>query len=360
MDDTKFFNQFGGTALGLRIANRISANLPKVSVAKYDIILADKFRKRKFYKLGINETLNKESMFKFSREDEDFSEHSIQGKNSSRFNPIFVVNSVNFDGQVFDNDNLMKQIKNQKSIILQELINKGYFFIYQEIGNEITAEISIEGEKLILFGYDNKFSFESTGKTNVLDLLQKLNIKEFIDIHSSISKKVNFDINTEGFLQEDSKIILVQLRPTPKDFLKRLQSDTYYTILTFGCFYIYGKVMNYSKFVDFDEEGEKYIFLYNRNEETLNWDDDKIRKLILKNDTLFIGMTKAFKISHSPSDIPPDNSLRRNFKFAFFSGDKSSIENKYVLAKGNGKIATIRIDKEKKNDNERCICGYLL
>lgn len=344
MINNEYFNLFGGTALGIDIAKSLSENIAKVTLPPYDVIPVKKLLLMDYSLLGIKNTINKKVLFKFSGKNEDFSFKSARGINTSRYNPVFVVNPENFKNFIFNNSDLTEKAKQFKSVILQELITEGYFFIVQMFEGTIVIELLFENKKIIILTQVGKRRIvieSSGGKDLILKLKKEINIEEFIDLQISISNIVPFSINTEGFISSDNQVKLVQLRPTPNDVkvdsINIPKKVNYKTFFTFGIFNIKSKIINIEDKNLLNSDCNIVIV----NNDDIPWENNDIKNIILSKEVVFLKRTNGFKLSHSPKDIPPFGLIRDRYNYVFI-GNYMIDETKFYEVLGNGNVAIIR------------------
>ncbi|MBK8243297.1 MAG: hypothetical protein IPK88_07720 [Saprospiraceae bacterium] len=348
MTNIEYFNLYGGTALGLKLAYEISTQIPNLNIPAYDLFEVETLKIKNFDLLNIQNTLNKTVLFKFSGTNEDFSPRAARGINSSRSNPIFIVNKNDFNELVFRNESLMNSSKIYKAIIIQELITQGNFYISQIIDGSLAIELNYKKSKVLIISNNENSSpiFESNGSKKVLhEFLCEINVQELIKQLWQITFKFEFESNVEGFINSVNKNIIVQLRPTPNDIKKmsipsinEINAD-YQTYFNFGSFEIEGLVYDINDKLLDKTENDCLVLL---NEEKIPFELKKYHNLTNFKKVVFLHRQNCFKLSHSPTDLPPFGKARDKYNYIYV-GDfmKENIIGKKFRALCDGNIAKL-------------------
>ncbi|NVO04365.1 MAG: hypothetical protein HXX09_16850 [Bacteroidetes bacterium] len=333
MLNNRYYEELGGVAWGILLAERLSEELQSFKIPKYDIVKTDILFQKDFVSLNICNTIEKNVRMKYSSFIGDFSINSIKGLFSSKNNLTFTLNRSNIEKYIFNNDSIMLVLEKQKSIVFQEIVTDGVFFIFQQNNNQDILEIYFNKQSYVFIKSQNKIIIETDDKISTLrELNNQVDVIQVFDVHSEISKKCNFLINTEGFIC-NNEIEIVQLRPTPN--FEICNFNEFYTFMNFGSFNIDGIVTNLS---NIDVNHENYII--HIGDEVSFWANRQIEELILEKTVVFIGKN-GFKISHSLKDIPNDLKLRNRFNYIFCPKDEIDVVGKRCCVQSNGNIASI-------------------
>lgn len=328
------FNKVGGKAMGLIVLDSLSKVFPEICNPRaYIIPFSNDFEG---FLNNFNHVLTEEphpqKLFsvKASTTKDDFSRDSHRGINSSRGKKICLI-KTEIEKAFLE---LKKKFNgNVKSLIFQELVCKGVFFIlhydksgaiWEVVFNEFVCiyKVSTCG-RLVHYECSNK-RFEEQGYF----FIKKL--QSYSKLLNEVRCYLGFDFNTEGFL--DEKLCFVQLRPIPPEFhiTTSIQKDfkPYFTTnLLFGFFdfTIHRKdLINIESNIEKHIEGDKKVYVNHTTKLPLEYSHirDRVSKGLF---TTVLNTATGFYLSHSNKHIP-DNLTARNF-FNCMTVDRNKLES---------------------------------
>lgn len=365
-----YFSSFGGTALGLRIAEEISKIFENVNTPNHVIISVTDFLASGFetVQFDLERILNKRVVCKLSGTREAFSPYSVRGSNTSIINPRFTI-APDLNHDTIITQMPTEQLLDYKAIILQEMVSvlNSLSCIVHADGTKVILEVTYGKKRyLYLSEKEGEISFsestQSDRSTQPID--EKENIQALIDLHWKLQREIKFPLNTEGFY-ENSIFTITQLRPIPQDtyidmtIQKRIDVllanttidvTTTLTHFVWGRFDFEGMVVG-SQEVKTIAETQMLIVTWNGEQTTLSspplyitqklkdldhqgngipleiyeeiralilrarpWENDALRERITRDlPTVVIDCENGFHLDHQPESLPPPGLLRDNY-----------------------------------------------
>lgn len=319
------FNLYGGKQLGLNvISHLISEGFPISTPKSFFISLNDMKKKWEI------ETVESENYtFKYSTLDDDFSDESLRGKNSSLGRKLPLGKSL-----------IQQACKDipptTVGVIFQQFVEStdAYFIVHVHV-NSIKIEITdqhnqyaaILDESYVPTSYSCKDYFHS----NLNRYLKLITKSSFYKMRA----RCGFDLNLEGFISND-EVILIQLRPVPADELTSVHisrkiskrgAPLYQTNFVYNAYEYY----NVSLSETFG------IYMCHENQELCSV-PEVIELLRSRQAILVANHETAFNLSHSPKHIPENVEYREFFRYLYLhQSEKENLLHKKIdiLSDGN-------------------------
>jgi len=326
------FNKIGGKALGIEVLKFLSLKINDIKTPPSFFILKDSFIDEI---KNIDTTKNIKYSYKISTCNDDFSNDSIRGKNSSNARSI-QLNIENLN-EIYNLINVLEY----KSIIFQEYVENGEcFFILHKEKKKIVIEILIE-DITYIFICSNKeiLSFESSSLDYIEDAKLYVNqILKLIELTQKIYNIVGFEFNIEGFFTPHY-FFLIQFRPIPNDFhinnenqiLPSIKEKIYRTNFVYNNFsidlsiYTIVSIYDVHHIIKENTKDQKLLVCINYTKKLpleIPFIKNKIENKIY---CLVINLNVGFFLSHSAKHIPLSLE-HREYLYCFSFPKKEDIE----------------------------------
>lgn len=148
---------------------------------------------------------------------DDFSDHSARGKNSSNGSSLYLNQEAI---KQFHTTIAASSDNSLRTIVFQQFVTQGEFFILHYDKNSVFVELTYKGTtflyKFTLNGELEHFESSNINK-NTLGRSFIERLRHYLPLLKGIKSFLGFDYNIEGFLAEDA-MQFIQLRPIPLDF----------------------------------------------------------------------------------------------------------------------------------------------
>lgn len=251
------FNELGGKAMGINALKSMSLTFshlssPEAFIVPYHHDSEDFWAQCLQSIPEMSEHQSTKFSIKSSTVNDDFSDCSARGKNSSNGSSLYLNEETikQFHTTIADSaDNSLR------AIVFQQFVTQGDFFILHYDKNSVFVELSYKGATFLYqFALNGELEhFESSSiNNNTLGLSFIARLRHYLPVLKGIKSFLGFDYNIEGFLAEDA-MHFIQLRPIPLDFHNELSTvihhalnfiSPYQTNFVFGQFDIEVSVEN--------------------------------------------------------------------------------------------------------------------
>jgi len=216
------FDKLGGKAMGINALQSMSLTFshfssPKAFIVPYHSNSEDFWAQCLKSIPDINVYQSTKFSIKSSTVNDDFSDCSARGKNSSNGSSLFLNEEAI---KQFHTTNARNVDPSLRAIVFQQFVTQGEFFILHYDNNSVFVELTYNGSTFLYqFTLSGKLEhFESSSiNNNTLGLCFIERLRHYLPVLKEIKSYLGFDYNIEGFLAEDA-MHFIQLRPIPLDF----------------------------------------------------------------------------------------------------------------------------------------------